>query len=73
MAASTASWRWMLKRDFMVINMKRQVGDKKELGKEIVGWDAKSGQLVHWLFWEGGFTARASGLLTVTSCFCGGR
>jgi hypothetical protein len=35
------SWRWMLNRDFMVGNFKRQVGEKTELGKEIAGWDAK--------------------------------
>jgi len=48
------SWRWMLKKDFMVLNLKHQIGNKTEVGREIVGWDAESGQLVHWLFWEGG-------------------
>ena len=48
------SWRWMLKRDFIVLNLKQQVGEKTEVGREIVGWDGKSGQLVHWLFWQGG-------------------
>ena len=48
------SWRWMVKRDFIVLNLKQQIGEKSEVGREIVGWDAKSGQLVHWLFWEGG-------------------
>lgn len=48
------TWRWMLKKNFMVMNFKRQVGDDMQLGKEIVGWDAKSGQLVHWLYWDGG-------------------
>ena len=52
---TNVTWRWMLKRDFIVINFKRQVGDEMQLGKEIVGWDAKSGQLVHWLFWDGGY------------------
>jgi hypothetical protein len=51
---SNVSWRWMLKRDFMVINFKRQVGEETHLGKEIIGWDATSEKLVHWLFWNGG-------------------
>ena len=51
----TVSWRWMLKKSYIVMNLKRQVGNKTQVGREIVGWDAKSGQLVHWIFWDGGF------------------
>jgi hypothetical protein len=51
----SASWRWMLKRDFMVVDFKREVDGEMQLGKEIIGWDARSEKLVHWLFWNGGF------------------
>jgi hypothetical protein len=33
-AVFSGTWRWMLKKNFMVINMKRQIGEKTLLSKE---------------------------------------
>jgi hypothetical protein len=49
-AVFSGTWRWMLKKKFMVINMNRKVGDESRLSKEIIGWDAASGQIIHWIY-----------------------
>lgn len=50
------SFKWILNKTFIQYNFTSRIdGEVSSEGMEVIGWDAPSGKLVHWVFGSTGF------------------